>query len=54
MKTPVFLTIEYKGYFILTASDRPQVDICADGYGKIGCANSVRGAKMKITNMIKR
>lgn len=54
MKTPTFLTIAYKGYFILTASDRKEVTIAADGYGPIGKAGSVLGAKHKITRMINR
>lgn len=54
MKTPTFLTIEYKGYFILTASDRAAVEIAAEGYGVIGKAPTVRGAKCKISRMLAR
>jgi hypothetical protein len=54
MKTPVFITIEYRGYFILTASDREAVQIAAEGYGIIAAARSVRGAKCKISRMIAR
>ena len=54
MQTPTFLTVGYRGYFILTASDRDSVRIAADGYGVIGTAKTVRGAKCKISRMIKR
>lgn len=54
MRTPTFQTLAYLGYFILTASDRAQVQIATDGYGVIGAARTIRGAKCKISRMIKR
>lgn len=54
MNTPTFLTIAYKGYYILTASDRSDVQIAAGGYGPFSAARTVVGAKRKITNMLKR
>ena len=53
MKTPTFQTIAYKGYFILIDSLSDTVRIAADGYGVIGAARTVRGAKCKISRMLK-
>ena len=54
MQQPTFLTLSYKGYFILTDTLSPEVTICAEGYGIIGRARTVRGAKCKITRTVAR